>query len=197
MDPEIIIFGGGMAQAGATLLKLVQKNVNSMGWKVLPTDVRLTTAYSASNAGIIGAAVAAKYKFKVQSQKKNHNVVMTEINSIRKIKVDENGRIYSTKKAEIDNILANTSSVADDDYNYKPSSRMFLLRSCGIAMTVSGIILAGTRFVIDRKIDKCVDPVETASLRKFSRNMQLANLLLQGGITVALIFSSFKVKRNL
>ena len=59
VDPEIIIFSGGMANVGEPLLDLIKQHMKAKTWTVLPTDVELVIAKSASDNGIVGAALAA------------------------------------------------------------------------------------------------------------------------------------------
>lgn len=58
VDPEVIIFGGGLSKAGQPLLEVIKKHVTQRTWK-LPTDVKLTLALTDNN-GVVGAALAAK-----------------------------------------------------------------------------------------------------------------------------------------
>jgi len=60
VDPQVIIFGGGMAQAGEEFLALVRKHIKALTWTVLPTDVQIVLASASASAGIIGAALAAQ-----------------------------------------------------------------------------------------------------------------------------------------
>jgi hypothetical protein len=62
VDPEVIVFGGGLAKAGKVLLDLIRKYVKEKTWTVLPTDVQLTLAVS-DKAGVLGPALAAKQRF--------------------------------------------------------------------------------------------------------------------------------------
>lgn len=59
IDPEVIIFGGGLSKAGSPLLDLIKKYVSQRTWTVLPTDVKLMLAVAEDN-GILGAALAAR-----------------------------------------------------------------------------------------------------------------------------------------
>ncbi len=59
VDPDVIVFGGGMSKAKG-LIENVKICMNEKSWTVLPTNVRLETAHSLNNAGILGAALAAK-----------------------------------------------------------------------------------------------------------------------------------------
>eukprot|EP01039_Chlorochromonas_danica_P003736 gene3736-4085_t len=59
VDPEVIVFGGGLAQAGDALLTAIRRYVSQKTWTVLPTDVKLVTARS-EEAGLVGAALAAQ-----------------------------------------------------------------------------------------------------------------------------------------
>lgn len=63
VDPEVIIFAGGMSKAGEDLLQLVRKHMHELSWTVLPTHVELATAHAVDHAGSIGAALAAKKAF--------------------------------------------------------------------------------------------------------------------------------------
>ena len=60
VDPEVIIFGGGMALAGNVLFDKVRQKVNERTWSVLATDVVITTAQQVEHAGMYGAALVAK-----------------------------------------------------------------------------------------------------------------------------------------
>ena len=66
VDPDVIIFGGGMSQAGETLLHRVRAHVKALSWTVLPTTVQLVIAKSSINAGILGAAMAGKHDAEVE-----------------------------------------------------------------------------------------------------------------------------------
>lgn len=68
LDPQIIVFGGGLAKAGDVLLNLINKYIKQKTWTVLPTDVILVQAKS-ENGGVVGAALAAQNKF--SSKKSN------------------------------------------------------------------------------------------------------------------------------
>lgn len=59
IDPEVIVFAGGMANAGDALLSKIKLHYARRTWTVLPSDVKLSIAASCNNAGMIGAAVAA------------------------------------------------------------------------------------------------------------------------------------------
>lgn len=63
IDPQIIIFGGGLAKAGNVLIDLVNKHIKHRTWTVLPTYAKLCLSKS-ENAGVVGAALAAQNKFK-------------------------------------------------------------------------------------------------------------------------------------
>lgn len=58
LDPEVIIFGGGLAKAGSVLLDVIKKHMKLRTWTVLPTDVKLVLALTENN-GVLGAALAA------------------------------------------------------------------------------------------------------------------------------------------
>lgn len=62
IDPEVIIFGGGLSKAGEVLIELIRKHVQRKTWTVLPTDVILRIA-QLHEPGLLGTALAAKQKF--------------------------------------------------------------------------------------------------------------------------------------
>lgn len=59
IDPQWIVFAGGMANAGDALLSRVRHHFARRTWTVLPSDVQLGIAVNCDSAGMIGAAVAA------------------------------------------------------------------------------------------------------------------------------------------
>jgi len=60
VDPEVIIFGGGMSSAGEPLLDLIREKIRHRTWTILPTDVHLVVSEAKQEvAGIVGAALAA------------------------------------------------------------------------------------------------------------------------------------------
>lgn len=62
IDPEVIVFGGGLSKAGNVLLNLIKKHVHAKTWTVLPTDVILRIA-TMHEPGLLGTALAAKQKY--------------------------------------------------------------------------------------------------------------------------------------
>ena len=64
LDPQKIVLGGGMAQAGDILLQAVRKHFNQQRWKLQGTDrIEIVLAKLGNQAGIIGAANAAATAF--------------------------------------------------------------------------------------------------------------------------------------
>lgn len=61
VDPEIIIFAGGMSRAGEKLLSRVRRDISKRAWTCLPQNTPLAVAMS-EDAGCIGAAVFAYRK---------------------------------------------------------------------------------------------------------------------------------------
>jgi len=59
VDPEMILFTGGMAQAGEQLFKEVREQYNKYHWNVSSMSVNLALAACGNSAGVIGAAYAA------------------------------------------------------------------------------------------------------------------------------------------
>jgi hypothetical protein len=61
VDPEVIVFGGGMSLAGEDLLTPIREAIKRRTWTELPTDVVIAAAKNkGGNGGILGAALSAK-----------------------------------------------------------------------------------------------------------------------------------------
>ncbi|CAK9089733.1 unnamed protein product [Durusdinium trenchii] len=59
VDPELILFSGGMAEAGDALLTEVRRQFQKYHWNLEPVRVKLKLASAGRNAGLLGAARAA------------------------------------------------------------------------------------------------------------------------------------------
>eukprot|EP00933_Yihiella_yeosuensis_P035019 TRINITY_DN28496_c0_g1_i1.p1 TRINITY_DN28496_c0_g1~~TRINITY_DN28496_c0_g1_i1.p1 ORF type:complete len:374 (+),score=93.64 TRINITY_DN28496_c0_g1_i1:103-1224(+) len=59
VDPEVILFSGGMAEAGEFLLKEVRRHFAAYHWNIEPVSVGLRLAATGRHAGLLGAARAA------------------------------------------------------------------------------------------------------------------------------------------
>lgn len=59
LDPELIILGGGMANAGDDILNPVRDHFSRMTWKIAPLMTKITLAQLGNDAGFIGAAGVA------------------------------------------------------------------------------------------------------------------------------------------
>ena len=59
LNPELIVLGGGLINAGARLLDPVQAHFERLSWKVAPDAPRITLATLGTDAGTIGAAALA------------------------------------------------------------------------------------------------------------------------------------------
>ncbi len=64
LDPELILFGGGMANAGAGLLEPLTEHYLALHWTLHDACTRLALAALGNDAGSIGAAGAAWEKFR-------------------------------------------------------------------------------------------------------------------------------------
>ncbi|MFH1861178.1 MAG: ROK family protein [bacterium] len=56
LDPEIIVIGGGIAQAGEPFFRGVRKSINERAYKILADQVKVTPAKLGTIAGAMGAA---------------------------------------------------------------------------------------------------------------------------------------------
>lgn len=59
VDPDIIVIGGGMSNAGEKLIDMIEKHINTRCWTVLPNYVKLKLPQSKDMSGILGAALAS------------------------------------------------------------------------------------------------------------------------------------------
>ena len=55
-DPQVIVFGGGVARAGQPLVDGVREAFDAHTWHVREENVQLTTATLGNDAGFIGSA---------------------------------------------------------------------------------------------------------------------------------------------
>lgn len=65
LDPEIVIVGGGIAQAGSALFDPLHKELDRFEWRPLGHTVQVIPAALGENAGAIGAAYHAIHEGKV------------------------------------------------------------------------------------------------------------------------------------
>ncbi len=96
VDPQVIIFGGGLSKAGSVLIDLIKKHMAQKTWTVLPTDVKLVISQS-EHAGMVGAALAAQNK--IQKHQANHLVTNKRENfepSIKETGMKWTGPIITT-----------------------------------------------------------------------------------------------------
>lgn len=59
VDPQMIVFAGGMALAGDYLLNLIRQSFNERRWRLPPDQVQIVAAQLGNDAGLIGAAAVA------------------------------------------------------------------------------------------------------------------------------------------
>ena len=62
-DPQVIVMTGGLALAGNQLFDKVRSWFNHHHWTIQPPTCRIVPAQTGNNAGMIGAAAAARIKF--------------------------------------------------------------------------------------------------------------------------------------
>ena len=68
IDPDIVLFGGGMIAAGLSLLEDIRSDIRSMAFPTLSKSIRIEYAELGSDAGFIGAAGCARMAFGKASQ---------------------------------------------------------------------------------------------------------------------------------
>lgn len=64
IDPDIVLFGGGMIAAGTTFLEEIRRGVREMAFPVPAAKTRVEYALLGGDAGFIGAAGWARVKVK-------------------------------------------------------------------------------------------------------------------------------------
>ena len=64
IDPEIIVFGGGMIAAGEPFLERIRRHVPRVAFPVPAAQTRICFAKLGNDAGLIGAAGCARFLFK-------------------------------------------------------------------------------------------------------------------------------------
>jgi glucokinase len=65
IDPDIVVFGGGMIAAGAPFLEEIRSGVRAMAFPIPAKKTRIEYAQLGGNAGFIGAAGCARMKHPV------------------------------------------------------------------------------------------------------------------------------------
>ena len=78
LDPEFIIIGGGMSQAGDTLLSLINCYFQKKSWTILDDTVRIILAKNASNSGIIGSALYASSCYYNRTKKREDDLMYSD-----------------------------------------------------------------------------------------------------------------------
>ena len=63
IDPDILLFGGGMIAAGESFLDEIRQHIQSMAFPAVAKEARIEYAELGSDAGFIGAAGCAKMAF--------------------------------------------------------------------------------------------------------------------------------------
>lgn len=61
LDPQLLVFAGGMSAAGPRLLERIQHHFGGLGWTVLGHEVEMrVAALGPERAGVVGAAEGAR-----------------------------------------------------------------------------------------------------------------------------------------
>ena len=61
-NPQVIVIGGGVSQAGEVLLKAIRYSLKQHVWRQLKNKIKITRAFLGSDAGVLGAVLLAKEK---------------------------------------------------------------------------------------------------------------------------------------
>jgi glucokinase len=68
IDPDMIVFGGGMIAAGKKFLHMIRQHVNELAFPVLAAKTQIRYALLGSDAGFIGAAACGRQLVKKRRQ---------------------------------------------------------------------------------------------------------------------------------
>lgn len=60
LNPELVVFAGGLINAGPRLLNPVREHFNRLSWKIAPDAPKIALATLGTDAGTIGAAMLAR-----------------------------------------------------------------------------------------------------------------------------------------
>ena len=63
LDPDLVVFGGGMANAGDALIAPLRRRFHELHWRLTPPRTQLALATLGNDAGVIGAAGVAWQQF--------------------------------------------------------------------------------------------------------------------------------------
>ncbi len=63
IDPDVVVFGGGMVAAGETFLDRIRQHVRELAFPVLAEKTRIVAAALGSDAGFIGAAACGRRRW--------------------------------------------------------------------------------------------------------------------------------------
>jgi glucokinase len=63
IDPDVVLFGGGMIAAGPALLEAIREDVRALAFPVPASETRVAFAELGGDAGFIGAAGCARQVF--------------------------------------------------------------------------------------------------------------------------------------
>ena len=64
IDPDMIVFGGGMIAAGKSFLSAIRRHVKELAFPVPAAKTQIRYALLGSDAGFIGAAGCGRQLFK-------------------------------------------------------------------------------------------------------------------------------------
>jgi glucokinase len=67
IDPDLVVFGGGMIAAGEPFLERIRHHVRALAFPVLAERTRICYAELGSDAGFIGAAACGRQLLRQQS----------------------------------------------------------------------------------------------------------------------------------
>ena len=119
VDPDVIFFSGGMANAGDDFLDKIKSYIAKRTWSVLPTDVKLVLAEDCAGGqgNIFGAALAAEMKFK-----KSGEVEFDDMKFKKKAELTCQGE---EKKEEFESVLNNTPQSHNRELKFGRAEFMF------------------------------------------------------------------------
>eukprot|EP01038_Epipyxis_sp_PR26KG_P007488 gene7488-10203_t len=148
VDPDIIIFAGGMSNAGSYLIDKIKKQVKELTWTVLATDVIIMNASASDDAGVIGVALAAKqhYYDKFKNNESKELIAVSETQS--EVVIDQS--IHLVNNDQITHIKSNNNNQPHvNKHNYETSEILSrkTIKSIGIIITYSSLTYSCVKYV--------------------------------------------------
>jgi hypothetical protein len=188
VDPDVIIIGGGMAQAGGLFLSSVRDVFMRRSWAIMQDSVVLVLGSDSTQSGIMGAAMAARSQLQTQQHTQlrrinsSHSLSNLALSNIG-INPSQAAAVSSLSTSPADDVDTarsnNSSSSSSRSAPHSWSSSGLLALSVGLNLAVACTLLAGSQLF---KMEDCKDSKESKESKGLWRGGMLR--LTQGSLLV-------------